>query len=502
MTDIHPVQLVGAGPGDPSLITLAGAEALRQADVVLFDRLAAPELLALAGDAELIGVGKAPRGPSVPQGEISAMLIDQARRGCRVVRLKGGDPFVFGRGGEEASALSEAGIPVRVIPGVTSATAAAAASGIAVTDRRAASALTIVTGSEGDGGAPPIDWDAIARVGGTIVLMMSLHSLDEITERLIDAGLSPDAPAAAVERATTPRQRVTTAPLSEISQAASDMGPPVTVVIGPAVALATPQAPQPLRGRRVVVTRPAAQAGSLIERLQTHGAEVIALPTIEIVARDDADVDTAVQRLADGAYDFAVLTSVNGVQALWDALQRRKLDARAFAGMRIAAIGSETAGALKRIGLHADLMPTTFTSSALSDLFEREGVRGQRVLLARAAQGSPILPERLAGAGADVDDVPLYDTITPAPDPDALAQLREGVDLITLTSPSAAEGLIRILRDVETGTVKLDSLQTVCIGPVSAAAARRLGLSVAAIADVYTVDGLFEAVLRYFEGPT
>ena len=221
--DIHPVILAGAGPGDPRLITLAGAEALQQADAVLHDRLVSPGLLKLAENAELINVGKTPDGPSTPQDQISQMMIDFARHGQRVVRLKGGDPFVFGRGGEEASALAAAGIPTQTVPGVSSAYAAAAAFGIAVTDRRVASAVTLVTGSEGDGDAPEIDWGAVAQVGGTIVVMMGWRNLGEIARHLIEAGLSADTPSAAIEQAWTSSQRVVFAPLAELRRRAPDM---------------------------------------------------------------------------------------------------------------------------------------------------------------------------------------------------------------------------------------------------------------------------------------
>ena len=237
--------LVGAGPGDPRLITIAGREALMQADVVLHDRLVSPELLKLAEDAELVDVGKTPDRPSTPQAQINQEMIDLARSGRRVVRLKGGDPFLFGRGGEEASALAEAGIPVQLIPGISSAHAAAAAFGIPVTDRRAASALTIVTGSEGDGNAPPIDWDAVAKVGGTIVVMMGWRNFDQIACRLVEAGLPSSTPAAAIEQAWTPAQRAIFAPLDQLHTAAASMKPPVTVIIGEVTSLATPRTTSP-----------------------------------------------------------------------------------------------------------------------------------------------------------------------------------------------------------------------------------------------------------------
>ena len=264
---VRTVFLVGAGPGDPRLITLAGAEAIQEADIVLHDRLVSPELLKLAENAELVDVGKTPGGPSMPQKQIVRMMIERSRRGQRVVRLKGGDPFFFGRGGEEASALAAAGIPMQLVPGVSSANAAAAAFGIAVTDRRAASSVTVVTGSEGDGGAPPIDWAAAARVGGTIVVMMGWRNFDEIVRRLVGAGLPADTPAAAIEQAWTSSQRAIFAPLSELRDRAADMDPPVTVAIGAVTDLATPEVSWSTMGRRVVVTRAAVQADSLVKTL-------------------------------------------------------------------------------------------------------------------------------------------------------------------------------------------------------------------------------------------
>ena len=491
--EVHPVILVGAGPGDPRLITLAGAEALKQADVVLHDRLVSAELLKLAEQAELIAVGKMPGGPSTPQAQINGMMIDFARQGRRVVRLKGGDPFVFGRGGEEASALAAAGIPIQLVPGISSANAAAAAFGIAVTDRRAASAVTVVTGSEGDGAAPPLDWEAVARVGGTIVVMMGWRNFEQIARRLIDAGLPPDTPSAAIEQAWTPSQRAVFAPLGELRARAGDMRPPVTVVIGAVAMLATPGVSRSAVGRRVLVTRAAAQADSLVERLRALNIHVVRLPTIEIRPLDGEPIDQAIRRIADGRYDIVALTSVNGVVQLWNAMRRNGLDARALANIRVAAIGSETARALAERGINADVVPTEFTSAALAEMLTQEDLRGKRALLARAAQAGRMLSDSLRDAGADVDDVALYDIATPPADRDALAELQQGVDVVTLTSPSTARGLVELAGDL----VDLDSLHTVCIGPVTAEAARQLGFRVVASAETHTIEGLVQAVGRY-----
>ncbi|MCY3559329.1 MAG: uroporphyrinogen-III C-methyltransferase [Chloroflexi bacterium] len=487
------VYIVGAGPGDPRLITLAGAEALQTADVVLHDRLIAPALLKLAENAELIDVGKTPDAPSISQQQINALMIEHSRGGRRVVRLKGGDPFVFGRGGEEASALAAAGIPMQLVPGLSSALAAAAAVGIAVTDRRAASAVTVVTGSEGDGDAPPINWDAVAAVGGTIVLMMGWRNFDEIVVRLTEAGLPPTTLAAAIEQAWTGSQRAVFAPLGELRGQAGEMSPPVTVVIGETARLATPEVSWTIPGRRILVTRARAQMPPLVERLRAFNAEVIELPTIEIKPVDPAPIGAAVGRLAAGSYDIVCLTSVNGVQALWEALRRNELDARVFSAAQVAAIGSETARALEERGITPDLVPETFTSQALANELTRRDLRGRPVLLARAARGNPLLAERLRKAGAEVDDLALYDVVTPSADREALRELESGLDVVTLTSPSTADGLAKLVR----GRVDLDSLQVVCIGPVTAEAAARLGFPVVGVAQCHTISGLAEAVGRY-----
>lgn len=491
-----PVCLVGAGPGDPGLITVAGAQALRDADVVLHDRLVAGELLKLAKNAELVDVGKAPGGAAISQQQINQMMIDHFRRGRRVVRLKGGDPFVFGRGGEEASTLAAAGIPVQLVPGVSSAHAAAAAFGIAVTDRRAASVVTVVTGSEGHGDAPPVDWDAVAQVGGTIVVMMGWRNFDEIARRLIAAGMPGHTPAAAIGQAWTPSQRSVFAPLNQLRTRAADLQSPVTVVVGDVTTLATPEVSRNTIGRRVLVTRAATQADSLTQRLRALNAHVVQLPTIEIRPMRDESVDAAVRQLADGNFDIVVVTSVNGVGLLWDAMRRQGHDSRALNNTCVAAIGSETAKALASRGVVADLVPDTFTSAALADVFADRGVANKRILLARASQSSGVLGDRLRAASASVHEVSLYDIVTPKADVDALAELRRGVDVVTLTSPSTARGLCELAGKL----VDLDSLHTVCIGPVTAEAARQLGFQVVATAEPHTIDGLVQAVERHLAG--
>ena len=487
------VFLVGAGPGDARLITLAGLDVLRVADVVLHDELVGRDLLEFAQSAELINVGKTAGGPSTSQDQINQLMIERARQGQCVVRLKGGDPFVFGRGGEEASVLAAAGTPTVLVPGVSSSTAAGGAFGIPLTDRRGASTVTVVTGSEGDGDAPPVDWEAVARVGGTIVVMMGWRNFDQIARRMIEAGLSPDTPSAAIAEAWSLSQRAIFAPLSELRSRAAELRSPVTVVIGAVTALATPEVSWSMRGRRVLVTRAAAQADSLVERLRPLSAEVIRLPTIEIQQADPQPVDEAIRRLAGGHYDIVALTSVNGVSQLWEAIQRQGLDSRALTSARVAAIGSETAGALEAHGITADIVPTTFTSGALAAALTQNDLQGQRVLLARASQANQLLNDWLCEAGAEVDDVALYHVVTPTAAQDGLDELARGVDVVTLTSPSTARGLVNLAGS----RVNLDSLRTVCIGPVTAAAARQLGLRVVGVAETHTIEGLAQAVGRY-----
>ena len=358
------VSLVGAGPGDPGLITVAGRERLRRADVVVYDRLAHPALVAEApADAERIYVGKASADHAVPQDEIGRLLVDRARAGKRVVRLKGGDPFVFGRGGEEADDLVAAGVEFDVVPGITSAIAVPAYAGIPITHRDAASSFAVVTGHEAPGKpASRIDWAALATGVDTLVFLMGRRALAEIAAQLIAEGRDPATPAAAIEWGTTPRQRTVAAPLSELADAAeaAALSPPTVIVVGDVVALRERLRwydDRPLFGKRVLVTRTRAQAGKLSSALWDAGAEPIEFPAIEIVPRDPAPAVAAATRLAAGDYDWAVFTSANGVDAFWRAVEAAGLDARAFGGVRLAAIGPATVDALAAHGLRTDVVP-------------------------------------------------------------------------------------------------------------------------------------------------
>jgi uroporphyrinogen III methyltransferase / synthase len=492
------VYLVGAGPGDPGLMTARALELIAAADAILYDRLI-PDV-ALAGarpDAELRYVGKGPGTPSMPQEEINSLLIELATADRTVVRLKGGDPFVFGRGGEEALALAEAGIPFEVVPGVTAGVAAPAYAGIPVTHRDDASAVAFVTGHE-DPGKPEsaLDWEALARFPGTLVFYMGVRNLPLIAERLTAAGRSPAEPAAVVGRGTLPEQRTVSSTLADISTQVEEagLGPPAVMVVGPVAVLRERLAwleRRPLFGRTVLVTRARAQASGLAARLRVLGAEVVEAPAIRIEPRPYAgEVRAAAEAI--GEYALVILTSPNGAALLMDALGAAGRDARALAGATVAAIGPGTAAELARRGIRADVVPERSVAESLVEALADAPVAGRRVLLARAAEARDLLPQALRERGADVDLVALYDTV-----PEALGDAElEGVaraEYVTFTSSST----VRFLAQALDGRVALPaSARVVSIGPVTSQTAREQGLEVHVEAERHDVDGLVEALLR------
>jgi uroporphyrinogen III methyltransferase/synthase len=489
------VYLVGAGPGDPGLMTVRSAELVAAADVILHDRLI--PVAALHGareDAELVYVGKRPGAPALPQGEIEDLMIERARAGRSVVRLKGGDPFVFGRGGEEAEALAAAGVAFEVVPGVTAGIAAPAYAGIPLTHRDDASAVAFVAGHEDpdkDGSA--IDWEALARFPGTLVIFMGVKRLPDVAARLIAAGRDGGEPAAAVERGTTPAQRTVSATLADLAGAVADAGitPPAVVLVGPVAARREAIAwfeRRPLFGTRIVVTRARAQASGLAATLQALGAEVIELPAIRIVPR----LDSAQVRDAIGAihsYALVCLTSPNGVRLLSDALGAAGLDARALANAIVAAIGPGTAAALAERGIRADVVPARFVAESLVEALAPVDVSDRPVLVARAAAARDVLPDALRDRGAKVDVVALYETVAEDPDPEAVAAARSA-DYLTFTSSSTVTNLTRALGDDLPNAARV-----VSIGPVTSEAARAAGLDVHVEAGRHDPDGLVEALL-------
>jgi uroporphyrinogen III methyltransferase/synthase len=496
------VFLVGAGPGDPGLLTLRAVECLGQADLVVYDKLVPPRLLDHApATAQRVCVSDLGGCHAERYPHVHHALIAAARQGKRVVRLKGGDPFLFGRGGEEAESLRQAGIPYEVVPGVTAGLAAAACAGIPLTHRDHASAVAFVTGHENP--AKPesgLDWAALARFPGTLVVYMGISRLPLIAQTLLEHGKAPDTPAAVVRWGTTGDQQTVEAPLGDLPAAvrAAGLAAPAIVVIGPVVGLRPALAwfeRRPLFGKRVLVTRPPHQAGDLVRRLEQLGAVPLVLPAVEI--REPADWTPVDAALADLArYQWLVFTSANGVHALLRRLRQQGRDLRALGPVRLAAIGPATADALRGYHLEPDLVPAEFRSEALAAAL-RERVAGQRVLLARADRGRDVLRQELATV-AEVDQVAVYaqvDAVTP--DDEVLDQLRRGeIDYVTLTSSNIARALARALDAPCRARLERGDVGVVSISPVTSEAVRELGWPVAAEATDYTIAGVVEALTR------
>lgn len=498
------VLLVGAGPGDPGLITVAGAQALASADVIVYDRLANPRLLDLApAAAERCFAGKGSDARTMSQDEINAKLIEHARAGKTVVRLKGGDPFVFGRGGEEAEVLTAAGIPFEVVPGVSSAIAAPAYAGIPVTHRGVAASVAFVTGHEDPAKQESdIDWERLATAVDTIVLLMGAGQLPEIVERLVAGGRSASTPAAVIEWGTLPRQRTITGTLSDIVSkvVAASIRPPAIAVVGEVVRLRDTIRwfdTKPLFGLRVLVTRTREQASELSRALTASGAEPVELPAIKIVRRyDETQVARVIDALRTGDYAWLCFTSANAVEIFFDFLWSRSLDARAVRA-QVAAIGPGTAESLRTRGITPDLVPVQYTADGLADAFERIDVRGARVLLPRAEGAREVLVDALAARGAQVDEVTLYVAAPPDElDLEGLRRLRAGeIDVATFASSSTVKNLVSLLgSDIE----PLQRCRIACIGPVTAATAEKLlGRPPDIVASEHTIEGLMRALVDW-----
>ena len=496
------VYLVGAGPGDPGLLTLRGRDVLTLADVVVYDALISERLLDYAPPrAERIYVGKRASAHTLAQEEINQLLVDQARAGRTVVRLKGGDPYVFGRGGEEALALVEAGLEFEVVPGVTAAVAAAAYAGIPVTHRKVASAVGLITGHEADDKPDSaLDWDALARWQGTLAFYMGISNLPTIAQNLIAHGLRPNTPGAVIRWGTTPRQRVVTAPLESLAAAVEEakLKPPALILVGDVISLRVKLnwfEQRPLFGRRIVVTRSRAQASDLAAKLESLGAEVIEAPAIRIEPPEDTGPLDAAARTAD--FDWIVFTSTNGVDAYFDALRRAGLDGRALAGRRVAAIGPATADRLAAFGIRPDLQPAKFTGAAVAEALRSAGnLAGVRILLPRTDIAPRELADALTAAGAAVREVIAYRTVPDMSNREALVEtLATGdVDWLTFTSSSTVKYFCDA---VGVDAVRGSKARIASIGPTTTATLRELGLAPTVEADPHTIPALVEAVLRH-----
>ncbi|HSZ15301.1 MAG TPA: uroporphyrinogen-III C-methyltransferase [Solirubrobacteraceae bacterium] len=508
------VHLVGAGPGDPGLLTARALELIASADVILYDRLIPSTALDGArADAELLFVGKEGGGPSVPQEQTEALMVERAQAGRTVVRLKGGDPFVFGRGGEEALALRAAGIEYEIVPGVTAGVAASAYAGIPVTHRGLARAVALVTGqtredgardaaAHTDAGTPngadadddAVDWDALAAFPGTLVLYMGVRRLAQIAQALIDAGRPASQPTAIVEAGTLPAQRTVSATLGTIAETArrEDVRAPAITIVGDVAALAEELAwlpPRPLRGVTVAVTRARAQASGLARKLEDLGASVIQAPVIRV-----RQLSNPAQPTIDPTrYDLICVTSANGVAGLFERLDdgvHPRGDARALAGTRIAAIGAATARALAEHGVVADVLPERAVAESLVDALAEIPV--ERALIARAREARDVLPDALRARGAQVDVLELYETLAEPLSADALSAVRDA-DYVTFTSSSTVRYFLQAAGQSEAGLSP--HTRVVSIGPVTSAALREHGIEPRVEADPFDVEGMIAALL-------
>jgi uroporphyrinogen III methyltransferase/synthase len=487
------VSLVGAGPGDPGLITVRGREALTEAGVVVYDRLANPRLLEHARTgAERICVGKQPGDRTWRQAQINQLLIDRARAGQRVCRLKGGDPFVFGRGGEEAVALAEAGVPFEVVPGVSSAIAVPSYAGIPVTHRGLCAALGVIAGHSEPDGSPTLRFDMLAQGLDTLVFVMSVEALPRIVEGLLAGGRAPETPVALVRWGTWSRQETLVGTLATIVEQAREVGfqPPAVTIVGEVVRLRERIRwfdNRPLFGRRVLVTRAREQASELSRHLEALGAEAVELPLIRL-----EPIDTAEPAMPRGEYDWVVFASAHAVSCFWRRLDRDGLDWRALGQARIAAVGPATQRALAEHHLRADFLPSVYEAARIVAEFPEE-LTGRRVLLPRAVDAPPVLPEGLRGAGAEVEVLPVYRNVLDTEGVDEMRrQLEAGqLDAVTFTSSSTVQNFRQLMRDVT-----LDGVVVACIGPSTAATARELGVTVSVVAEEHTVPGLVRSLVQ------
>ena len=500
MSNIGTIYLVGTGPGETGLITVKGLALLREADAIVGDALTHAKLLQEARpEAEIHDIGCRAARNKRPQGEINRLLIDLAQQGKMVVRLWPGDPFVFGRAAQEMATAHQAGISTQLVPGVTSAIAAPAYAGVPVTHWEYATSFGVVTGYASKNPSVRPDWAALARME-TVVILMPLDNLAEIVDKLLTAGRAADTPALVVQHGTRPQQKQLLATLGTINEVvmSHQIDNPAIVVVGQVVGLAAELAwlqagdDYPLLGQRVLVTRPVHQATDFMAALRSLGGEPISFPTIQICPIEDTrPLDEAIRGLAEGklSYDWLVLTSVNGVAAFWERLQSVSLDSRCLATVKIAAIGPTTAAALNRQSITPDLVPEIYTAEGVLEAFDQIGsVTGQRFLLARADIARKTLAEGLIERGAHVDEIATYRTV-PIED----GSHPPPADIVTFTSSSTVQGYVNCLRGCPPAEA-LSNSQVVCIGPITAATAKELGVPVNAVADEYTIDGMLETL--------
>ncbi|MHB1394591.1 MAG: uroporphyrinogen-III C-methyltransferase [Clostridia bacterium] len=496
------VYITGVGPGDYKLITLKAIECIGKADVIVYDRLVSNRILGFArNDAELVYVGKMPELHAVPQDKINEILIEKALENKIVARVKGGDPFVFGRGGEEAEALHEKGIEFEIIPGVTSAISVPAYAGIPVTHRDFCSSFHIITGQEmPDKESSLINYKELAGLSGTLVFLMGVKSLPEICQSLISHGKNRRTPAAVIEKGTTCEQRKITGILEDIALKASEAGviSPAITVIGDVVSVNEKLDWFPrgrLAGKKVIVTRSREQASKLVDRIEELGGQAIEFPTIKIEKLEDfTRSDCILQRLPE--YEWLVFTSENGVKAFFDRMRSNRTDIRTLAGVKLAAVGEATRDVLNQLGLNVDYMPEKYTTKELLRGFPEAAGFNSKILIARGDIADKELPEGLQAKCYDVEDLTVYRTAAGnGRKEDILKMIEEGgIDYITFTSSSTVRNFVSILGPENID--KIAEIKVACIGPVTANTAEECGISVAAVADTYTIEGLLEKLMN------
>lgn len=501
------VYLVGAGPGDPGLISVKACDCLRRADVVVYDRLADERILAYAPkDAEYIYVGKASSNHAMKQGDINQLLADKAKEGKCVVRLKGGDPFVFGRGGEEALLLEANGLPFEIVPGITSAISVPAYAGIPVTHRGIATSFAVITGHEDPTkGGSNMRWDKLSTGVDTLVFLMGVANLPHITKELMANGRPADTPAAVVRWGTKPEQSTLVTTVGKAAEDVEKAGlkPPAIFIVGDVVGLREKlrwfdrRETHPFFGKTVLVTRAREQASKLTASLERLGARCLEVPSIRLVEPEDGyrAADEAISRIEE--YDWVIFTSANGVGRFFERLALAGKDARALGGAKVAAIGTATAEALKGKGILADIVPREFRAEGIVDALKDVVGKGQKVLIPRAQEAREILPERLKELGARATVAPVYRTVAAETDGEALRRrLSDGeVDYVTFTSSSTVTNLLRIVGTAEA----LHGVKTACIGPVTAETCRKNGIEPDIVAEEYTISGLVEAMGKSLE---
>lgn len=499
------VFLIGAGPGDPGLITMKGKECIENADVVVYDYLASKTLLNYARkDAEIIYVGKKGGDHTLTQDKINELIVKKALEGLNVARLKGGDPFIFGRGGEESEELLEAGCSFEIVPGVTSAIAAPAYAGIPLTHRRFTSSVSIITGHEDPTKKDSsLNWEILAKMEGTLVFLMGVKNLPHITSKLIENGKDKETPVALVRWGTTTKQRSVTGTLSNIVEVVEKAGikSPSIIVVGGVVTLKDTLKwfeERPLFGKKIIVTRAREQASDLVKSLTDLGAECIECPTIMVTEPEDKKpLDDAISNL--DSYEWLIFTSVNGVKYFFDKLFEKKLDVRALGSIKVATIGPATSQKLLDYGIRSDVIPKTYRAESVVEAFENIDVKGKKILLPRALEARSVLPVELKKMGAEICDVASYRTVTVEENKDLLlSELEKGdIDMVTFTSSSTVKNFRNMIED-DSFSELTKNLKVASIGPITSDTARDAGFTISTEAEAFTIPGLTDAILKFY----